>query len=86
MGMSRNSVRGLFGMNHSEMMIPHHQQAVEISNLAIATSKDAELISLATSIRDGQSAEIIQMKSWLTSGHADIDMGHSMVDPYREAL
>ena len=61
-----------------QMMIPHHQQAVDISELAMARSKDAELIALATDIRDGQSAEIIQMKSWLREVNADIDMGHSM--------
>jgi len=61
-----------------QMMIPHHQQAVDISNLAIARSKDAELIALATDIRDGQTAEIIQMKSWLNQGNSNIDMGHSM--------
>ena len=63
-----------------QMMIPHHQQAVDISNLAISKSKDSELIALATNIRDGQSAEIIQMKSWLAQADADMDMGHSMGD------
>lgn len=63
-----------------QMMIPHHQQAVDISNLALAKSKDAELLALATDIRDGQSAEIIQMKAWLSNSSADIDMGHSMGD------
>ena len=61
-----------------QMMIPHHQQAVDISELAINTSKDAELIALATDIRDGQKAEIIQMKSWLRAADAETDMGHSM--------
>ena len=63
-----------------QMMIPHHQQAVDISQLAIATSKDAELVALATDIRDGQKEEILQMKSWLREANADIDMGHSMGD------
>jgi len=63
-----------------QMMIPHHQQAVDISNLAIETSKDAELIALATDIRDGQAAEIIQMKSWLREADAEAEMGHSMGD------
>lgn len=63
-----------------QMMIPHHQQAVDISELAIATSKDTELIALATDIRDGQKEEILQMKSWLREANADIDMGHSMGD------
>ena len=63
-----------------QMMIPHHQQAVDISNLALAKSKDAELLALATDIRDGQSAEIIQMKAWLSNSNTDIDMGRSMGD------
>lgn len=61
-----------------QMMIPHHQQAVDISNLALTKSKDAELLALATAIRDGQADEIVQMKSWLRAAGADIEMGHSM--------
>lgn len=61
-----------------QMMIPHHQQAVDISNLALKTSKDAELLALATMIRDAQTSEIIQMKSWLDDAGAGLDMGHSM--------
>jgi len=63
-----------------QMMIPHHQQAVDISNLALSKSKDAELIALATAIRDGQADEIIQMKQWLKDAGAGIEMGHSMGD------
>lgn len=63
-----------------QMMIPHHQQAVDISNLALTKSKDSELIALATSIRDGQADEIAQMKQWLKDADADIDMGHMMHD------
>jgi uncharacterized protein (DUF305 family) len=63
-----------------QMMIPHHQQAVDISNLALSKSKDAELLALATSIRDSQADEIIQMKQWLKDAGADIEMGHSMGD------
>ena len=63
-----------------QMMIPHHQQAIDISQLALSKSKDPELLGLATSIRDGQSAEIVQMKSWLNAAKADLDMGHSMGD------
>lgn len=63
-----------------QMMIPHHQQAVDISNLALSKSKDAELLALATSIRDSQADEIIQMKQWLKDAGANIEMGHSMGD------
>jgi uncharacterized protein (DUF305 family) len=63
-----------------QMMIPHHQQAVDISNLALTKSKDSELLALATAIRDGQSDEIIMMKNWLNDAGAGLDMGHSMGD------
>lgn len=61
-----------------QMMIPHHQQAIDISNLALKTSKDAELLSLAKAIVNAQSAEIITMKGWLKDAGAGTDMGHSM--------
>ena len=61
-----------------EMMIPHHQQAVDISELAISGSKDAELVALAKKIRDGQAAEIIQMKDWLAGWDDDSMMSHGM--------
>ncbi len=63
-----------------QMMIPHHQQAVDISNLALTKSKDPELLALATAIRDGQADEIFQMKQWLADAGASLDMGHSMGD------
>jgi len=63
-----------------QMMIPHHEQAVDISELALTVSKDAELLALATDIRDGQSAEIIKMKKWLNDANSDHGMGHSMGD------
>ena len=61
-----------------EMMIPHHQQAVDISDLAIARSNDIELVALAKKIRDGQAAEIIQMKYWLAGAGDDSMMSHGM--------
>ncbi|MBF8252261.1 MAG: DUF305 protein [Actinobacteria bacterium] len=83
---------GMMGSNHNngssdlsgadimflEMMIPHHQQAIDMSIVAIAKSKDAELIALATDIKEGQSAEIIKMESWLDQANVGSGMGHSM--------
>lgn len=89
---------GMMGSNHNngpsdlsgadimflQMMIPHHQQAIDMSLMAIAKSQDAELIALATDIKEGQSAEIIKMKSWLEQSNAgtgmEDSMGHSMGD------
>jgi uncharacterized protein (DUF305 family) len=61
-----------------QMMIPHHQQAIDISNIALKTSKDPELLALAKTIRDAQSAEIIQMQAWLKDTNTNPGMGHSM--------
>ena len=61
-----------------QMMIPHHQQAIDISNLAMKSSQDPELIELAKIIARDQAAEIKQMKAWLTDAGASEDMGHAM--------
>lgn len=63
-----------------EMMIPHHQQAIDMSIVAIAKSQDSELIALATDIKEGQSAEIIKMESWFDQANAGTGMGDSMGD------
>ena len=47
------------------MMIPHHQQAIEMSELALTKSNDDEVIKLAEQIRDAQGPEIEQMGSLL---------------------
>jgi uncharacterized protein (DUF305 family) len=60
-----------------QMMIPHHQQAIDISDLALTKSSDSELLALAKDIRDGQGAEIVTMKAWLDKAGADLDPGHS---------
>ena len=55
-----------------------------MSIVAIAKSQDAELIALATDIKEGQSAEIITMESWLKQANVgtgmEDSMGHSMGD------
>jgi uncharacterized protein (DUF305 family) len=59
-----------------QMMIPHHQQAIDISNLALKSSKNPELLALAKLIARDQAAEIVQMKAWLKDAGASEDMGH----------
>lgn len=60
------------------MMIPHHQQAIDMSELALERSGDAELRALAEQIRDAQAPEIEQMQGWLDAAGAgaatDFDM------------
>ena len=62
-----------------QMMIPHHQQAIDISDLALTKSADSELLALAKNIRDEQSAEIVKMKAWLEEANASTHSdSHSM--------
>ena len=70
----------------ASMMIPHHSQAVTMSELALSNSTNPEVLALATAIRDAQAPEIKQMQSWLDqsdysgthAGH--MDMGGMLTD------
>lgn len=48
------------------MMIPHHEQAVEMSDLLLGKTRvDQEVLQLAQQIKDAQAPEIELMQSWL---------------------
>ncbi|BBJ45218.1 lipoprotein [Streptomyces antimycoticus] len=49
----------------AQMMIPHHEQAVEMSKLADERAEDAKIKTLAGDIEKAQDPEIKKMKSWL---------------------
>ena len=51
----------------AQMMIPHHQQAVEMSTLAETRAQDPELKHLAAQIKAAQQPEITMMTGWLTA-------------------
>ncbi|CAB5030232.1 unannotated protein [freshwater metagenome] len=61
-----------------QMMIPHHEQAIQMSEIALTNTKNPEVLKLAQQIKDGQSAEVIPMKSWLADAGVSADMGHEM--------
>lgn len=61
----------------AQMMIPHHSQAVTMSELALANTTNPEILSLATAIRNAQAPEIAQMQSWLEqSDYSGSHAGH----------
>lgn len=66
----------------AQMMIPHHEQAVEMANLALQdrAKASAEVRQLATDISKAQGPEIETMKAWLSSWGAPtgMSMDHSM--------
>jgi uncharacterized protein (DUF305 family) len=62
----------------AQMMIPHHQQAVDMGTLAETRASSPEVKALAAKIKAEQAPEIAQMKGWLKSANASMDMGHDM--------
>ncbi len=62
----------------ASMMIPHHSQAVTMSDLALANTTNPEILSLATAIRDAQAPEIAQMQSWLDESNYSESHAHHM--------
>ena len=59
----------------AQSMIPHHQQAVEMADLALKNASSAQVKQLATQIKGAQDPEIQTMKGWLSSWDAGEDMG-----------
>jgi len=76
-------------VSFASMMIPHHEQAVQLSALVPGRSTNPELTALAKQITDAQQPEIDTMKAFLVqwnqgdgnehSGHGAMDMA-GMVD------
>jgi uncharacterized protein (DUF305 family) len=53
-------------------MIPHHSQAVEMADMALATTGDGEIRTLARAIKGAQDPEIVAMTGWLTTWGAPV--------------
>jgi len=61
-----------------QMIIPHHAQAVIISEYALTNSKNEQILKIAKQIKADQAGEIVQMKKWLSDDGLGEDPGHSM--------
>ncbi|MFM7138883.1 MAG: DUF305 domain-containing protein [Actinomycetes bacterium] len=75
--MMNNSESNEFSKNEimfAAMMIPHHEQAVTMSNFALTNTTNPEVLDLAQRIKAGQEPEIVQMNTWLDGGYSM--MGH----------
>ena len=61
----------------AQMMIPHHQQAIAMSDIALDPNSQASaaIIALATQIKGAQDPEISQMKNLLTDWGKSMEMG-----------
>lgn len=66
----------------AQMMVPHHEQAIQMSELAPSRTETAEVLALAEKIKLGQEPEIELMESWLGEGHShdNSHAGHGGMD------
>ncbi|WP_082600447.1 DUF305 domain-containing protein [Agromyces sp. Root81] len=66
----------------AQMMIPHHEQALEMSGIVLAKDGlDPEVAALAGEIQAAQGPEIAQLEAWLEEWDAPREMpggGHGM--------
>ncbi|SIN87158.1 DUF305 domain-containing protein [Agromyces cerinus] len=66
----------------AQMMIPHHEQALEMSGIVLAKAGlDPEVAALAEEIEAAQGPEIAQLEAWLDEWDAPREMpggGHGM--------
>ena len=80
-GMMNHSTHSNFSgadVMFAQMMIPHHQQAVDMGTLAETRASDPAVKKLAAQIKAEQTPEITLMKSWLDEANATMDMGHDI--------
>ncbi|MDP2287269.1 MAG: DUF305 domain-containing protein [Actinomycetota bacterium] len=56
----------------AQMMIPHHQQAIQMSDIALKYAKSPQLLKLAKQIKAAQNPEITTMRGWLRGWGAPI--------------
>ncbi|MEH3034822.1 MAG: DUF305 domain-containing protein [Aeromicrobium erythreum] len=64
----------------AQQMVPHHEQAVEMADLALDPQRDASapVRTLATQIKKAQGPEIRQMKDWLDEWDAEDESNDPM--------
>ena len=63
-------------MNFVHMMIPHHQQAVEMSDIILAKQGiDPRVVDLAKQIKAAQGPEIEKMQGWMSQRGPGMDHG-----------
>lgn len=78
----------------AQQMIPHHQQAIEMAQMAAAQAESPEVKDLAADIEAAQGPEIETLTGWLEDWDEEVpdsmsdmegDMGHDMSDMGEES-
>ena len=63
-----------------EMMIPHHQDAIAMADLALIRGKRPEVKKIAQAIKKDQTREIQEMRTWYKQWYGKEVAAHSMTD------
>ena len=82
-GSERSSSSASFNdadVTFAQEMIPHHQGAIEMADLAADRAQSPQVIALAKQISAAQGPEIDQMTGWLDQWGAEVPQGGSMAD------
>ncbi|XIE81138.1 DUF305 domain-containing protein [Streptomyces sp. SBR177] len=94
-GASSSASAGTFNdadVMFAQMMIPHHEQALEMAKLADGRAEDPEIKKIVAAIEKAQDPEIQKMRSWLKAWGKPEEMaggsdhsGHSMAGMMTDA-
>jgi uncharacterized protein (DUF305 family) len=69
------------GMNEimfAQMMIPHHEQAISMSETALKKSRNQAILKLSNQIKSLQGTEKSQLAYWLKATDSSMTMDHDM--------
>jgi uncharacterized protein (DUF305 family) len=69
------------GMNEimfAQMMIPHHEQAISMSETALKKSRNQAILKLSNQIKSLQGTEKSQLTYWLKATDSSMTMDHDM--------
>lgn len=63
--MNELEMTGVFDLDFANMMILHHQAAIDMSKVEIAQGRDEQIVEMAQSIQTLQTAQTLQMKQFV---------------------
>ena len=69
---------GMEEIMFAQMMIPHHKQAIVMSETALKKSRNQEILKLSRQINSLQSSEVSQLTYWLKATDSSMTMDHDM--------
>lgn len=69
-----------------DMMVPHHQGAVEMAKIALERGEHPEILAMAEAIIASQQAEIDQMKAWKLAWYGSSDTPPMSAMPAMEEM